>query len=103
MFRKAINEMKQAKEELEATSKEVDKLIKESKDLRKQNKELLSKIAIAEQRGGCLLLSDLNEDLIKKLQELTDDNVVVIFLEKSGDRIEIRQDSFVQKRTGVIR
>lgn len=103
MFKKLINELQTSKEELIEKEKETDALIKESKLLRKQNKELLSKITEAEKRGGCLLLSDLNEEVITKLQSLTDDNVVVIFLENDGTRIEIRKDNYIQKRVGVIR
>ena len=69
-----------------------------SAKLQKQNKELLSKIETAEKRGGILLLSELNEDLIAKLQELTDDNIVILFLEKDGTRIEIRQQGINYKR-----
>ena len=91
-------ELTNARLDLEVETKKVEALIKESKLLRKQNKELLSKVETAEKRGGALLLSELNEDLIAKLQELTDDNVVILFLEKDGTRIEIRQQGINYKR-----
>lgn len=91
-------ELTNARLDLEVETKKVEALIKESKQLRKQNNELLSKIEAAEKRGGVLLLSELNEDLIAKLQELTDDNVVILFLEKDGTRIEIRQQGINYKR-----
>jgi hypothetical protein len=57
--------------------------------LAKENKQLLSKIEMAEKRGGVLLLNDIDTGLIEKLQELTpDDNVIIIFT-PDGGRIEI--------------
>lgn len=103
MFKKLINLMQTSKTELAEEELKIKAAIKESEKLRKQNKDLLSKINEAEKRGGCLLLSDLNEELITKLQSLTDDNVVIIFLENDGSRIEIRKDNYIQKRNGVIR
>ena len=103
MFKKLINLMQTSKTELAEEEMKIKAAIKESEKLRKQNKDLLSKINEAEKRGGCLLLSDLNEELITKLQSLTDDNVVIIFLENDGSRIEIRKDNYIQKRNGVIR
>ena len=95
--------MQTSKTELAEEELKIKAAIKESEKLRKQNKDLLSKINEAEKRGGVLLLSDLNEELITKLQSLTDDNVVIIFLENDGSRIEIRKDNYIQKRNGVIR
>ena len=103
MFKKLINLIQTSKTELAEEELKIKAAIKESEKLRKQNKDLLSKINEAEKRGGCLLLSDLNEELITKLQSLTDDNVVIIFLENDGSRIEIRKDNYIQKRNGVIR
>lgn len=103
MFKKLINEIQTSKEELIEKEKEIKAIIKESEKVRKQTKDLLSKVDQAEKRGGCLLLSDLNEEVITKLQSLTDDNVVIIFLENDGSRIEIRKDNYVQKRSGIIR
>lgn len=75
----------------------------EAKKIEKQNKDLLAKINTAKKQSSVLLLEDLNEDLIKKLQSLTEDNVIVIFL-KDGQRMEIRKDSTNYKRDrGAIR
>lgn len=58
--------------------------------LARENKQLLSKIEMAEKKGGVLLLNDINTELIEKLQSLTpDDNVVIIFT-PDGGRIEIK-------------
>jgi hypothetical protein len=58
--------------------------------LAKENKQLLSKIEMAEKKGGVLLLNDINTELIEKLQSLTpDDNIVLIFT-PDGGRIEIK-------------
>lgn len=103
MFKNLYLELTNARLELAEEELKIQSAIKESEKLRKQNKELLSKIDQAEKRGGCLLLSDINEELMKKLQSLTDDNVVVIFLEKDGTRIEVRKDNISYKRVGVIR
>ena len=103
MFKKLYLELTNARLELAEEELKIKAAIKESEKLRKQNKDLLSKINEAEKRSGCLLLSDLNEEVISKLQSLTDDNVVIIFLENDGTRIEIRKDNYIQKRVGVIR
>ena len=94
MFKK----LKSLFDEMKTAQKDVDTLVKESKELRKQNKTLLSKITAAEKRGGVLLLSDLNEELIDKLQKLTDDNIVIIFTEGDNTRIEIRKQGANYKR-----
>lgn len=100
MFKKLKQMIADAKELKEALCE----CEKRNKALQKQGKDLLAKISAAEKRGGVLLLSDLNEDLITKLQSLTDDNVVVVFLEKDGTRIEIRKESTNYKRNeGFIR
>lgn len=70
----------------EALSKEINVANK----LAKENKQLLSKIEMAEKKGGILLLSDINTELIEKLQALTpDDNVIIMFTPDDG-RIEIK-------------
>ena len=94
MFKKLRELIKEMEEAYVALNTENELSTK----LQKQNKELLSKIETAEKRGGILLLSELNEDLIAKLQELTDDNIVILFLEKDGTRIEIRQQGINYKR-----
>lgn len=94
MFDKLKQLLKESKEMQDA----LYECEKRNKALQKQGKDLLAKIASAEKRGGVLLLSDLNEDLIKKLQELTDDNTVIIFLPNDGSRIEIRKDGPTYRR-----
>lgn len=75
----------------------------EAKTLQTQNTQLLAKIESAEKRGGVLLLEDLSEDLVRKLQELTDDNVIILFL-NDGTRMEIRKDgTSYRKDKGFIR
>lgn len=66
--------------------------------------QLLAKIESAEQRGGVLLLNDLDTGLIEKLQELTlDDNVIVIFT-PDGSRIEIKhKDTNYSNKLGMVR
>lgn len=66
--------------------------------------QLLAKIESAEQRGGVLLLNDIDTGLIEKLQELTlDDNVIVIFT-PDGSRIEIKhKDTNYSNKPGMVR
>lgn len=89
--KKLLDDIRKAKDELELVRKDTDKLIK-------QNKQLLSKVESSQKRGGVLLLSDLNEELIEKLQSLTDDNVVILFLGNDNTRIEIRKTNVIYKR-----
>ena len=69
---KILNDINNAKKELEEAKKELAEEVKAAKQLQKQNKQLLGQIDTAEKRGGVLLLSDLNEDLIQKLASMTD-------------------------------
>ena len=87
------------------------KIIKELREAKLElNKEvaianqLLAKIEMAEQRGGVLLLNDIDIGLIEKLQELTsDDNVIVIFT-PDGSRIEIKhKDTNYSNKPGMVR
>ena len=87
---KIIRELIEAKKELEKEVKVAD--------------QLLAKIESAEQRGGVLLLNDVDIGLIEKLQELTsDDNVIVIFT-PDGSRIEIKhKDTNYSNKLGMVR
>ena len=99
MFKK----IKELIRELDSAKNTLDSYIKESKKLAKENKQLLSRIEAAEKRGGSLLLENLSEDLVKKLQELTEDNVIVFFL-KDGTRMEIKKEGVSYKRdNGFVR
>ena len=54
-------------------------------------------------QGAILLLEDLNEELIKKLQSLVEDSIIVIFC-KDGTRVEIKSTEVNYKReNGAIR
>ena len=98
-----MKRIKQLIEEWKQLNDAIHKATLEAKKIEKQNKDLLAKINTAKKQSGVLLLEDLNEDLIKKLQSLTEDNVIVIFL-KDGQRMEIRKDSTNYKRDrGAIR
>ena len=99
MFRRIKELIKQEKELADA----MYKASKENELLQSQSIQLLAKIQAAEKRSGVLLLEDLSEELIKKLQSLTDDNVIIFFL-KDGTRMEIRKDSTNYRRNeGFIR
>lgn len=85
----------------------IKELIEAKKELEKEVKvadQLLAKIEMAEQRGGVLLLNDVDIGLIEKLQELTsDDNVIVIFT-PDGSRIEIKhKDTNYSNKPGMVR
>ena len=66
--------------------------------------QLLAKIESAEQRGGVLLLNDIDTGLIEKLQALTpDDNTIIIFT-PDGSRIEIKhKDTNYSNKPGMVR
>lgn len=66
--------------------------------------QLLAKIEMAEQRGGVLLLNDIDTGLIEKLQALTpDDNTIIIFT-PDGSRIEIKhKDTNYSNKPGMVR
>ena len=94
---KLLNDINNAKKELEEARKVLAEEVKTAKQLQKQNKQLLGQIDAAEKRGGVLLLSDLNEELIKKLSSMTDDNVFVLFC-TDGTRLEIHKEGLVNKK-----
>ena len=100
MFRK----IKKLLSELENARKELDREVTAANKLYKENRQLLSKIESAEQRGGVLLLNEIDTGLIEKLQELTlDDNVIVIFT-PDGSRIEIKhKDTNYGNKPGMVR
>lgn len=85
----------------------IKELIKAKEELNKEVEvanQLLAKIEMAEQRGGVLLLNDLDAGLIEKLQALTlDDNVIIIFT-PDGSRIEIKhKDTNYSNKPGMVR
>lgn len=98
MFKKLFTELDKAKEELAQANLELKVSIDEAKKLNKESKQLLSKIEAAEKRNGVLLLEDLTNETIEKLQSLTDDNVVIIFTSNDNSRIEIRKQGTNYKR-----
>lgn len=104
MKMRIIKQLIDAKEKLIEAKKSLDNTISESKKLEKENRQLLSKIESAEQRGGVLLLNDIDTGLIEKLQSLTlDDNVIVIFT-PDGSRIEIKhKDTNYSNKPGMVR
>ena len=99
-----IKQLIDAKEKLIEAKKSLDNTISESKKLAKENRQLLSKIESAEQRGGVLLLNDIDTGLIEKLQSLTpDDNIIIIFT-PDGSRIEIKhKDTNYSNKPGMVR
>lgn len=90
------------KAELEAEKAIIKEVIKEAKTINKDMKALKKTIDAYHKQGALLLLEDLDEDLVKKLQSLTEDNVIVIFC-KDGTRMEIKSTETNTKRnTGAI-
>lgn len=73
------------------TNKNLDNKIKELEQLIDESKSLIETIKAYHNNGACLLLEDLNEVVVSKLQSLcNDDNVIVIFT-KDGKRIEVHK------------
>ena len=99
MFKK----LRELIKEMEAAYVALDTENRLATKLQKQNKDLLKTIDAYKKQGAFLLLEDLDEDLIKKLQSLVEDRVIVIFC-KDGTRVEIKSNEANYKRnTGVIR
>ena len=94
---KLLNEINNAKKELEEARKTLAEEVKTANKLSKENKQLLGQVDAAQKRGGVLLLSDLNEELIQKLSSMTDDNVFVLFC-TDGTRLEIHKEGLVNKK-----
>ena len=94
---------KQRKAELEKERVLAESVNEDSKKLIKKLDSLKKTIDVYNKQGAVLLLEDLDEDLIKKLQSFTEDNVIIIYT-KSGDRVEIKKDrvDFINKRNGGI-
>lgn len=93
---------KQRKAELEKERVLLQDSIKEAKALNKDLKALKKTIDAYQKQGAVLLLEDLDEDLIKKLQSFTEDNVIIIFC-KDGTRVEIKSnEANYKKNTGAI-
>ena len=99
-----FDKYKQRKLELEKEKTLLESSVKEAKALHKDLSALKKTIDAYHKQGAILLLEDLDEDLIKKLQSFTEDNVIIIYT-KSGDRVEIKKDKvdFVNKRSGAIK
>ena len=100
MFKK----LRELIKEMEAAYVALNTENKLSTKLQKQNKDLLKTVDSYRKQGAILLFDDLNEELIKKLQSFTEDNIIVIYT-KSGDRVEIKKDKvdFINRRNGGIR
>lgn len=97
-----FDKYKQRKAELEKERVLLEGSVKEAKALSKDLKALKKTIDAYKKQGAILLLEDLDEDLIKKLQSFTEDNVIIIFC-KDGTRMEIKSNETNYKRnTGRI-
>lgn len=88
---------KQRKAELEKERLLAESVNEDSKKLIKKLDSLKKTIDAYQKQGALLLLEDLDEDLIKKLQSLTEDNIIVIFT-KDGQRMEIKSTEVNYKR-----
>lgn len=98
-----FDKYKQRKAELEREKVLVQEATEEAKKVYKKLDSLKKTIDAYQKQGALLLLEDLDEDLIKKLQSLTEDNIIVIFC-KDGTRMEIKSESTnYKKSSGQIR
>lgn len=97
-----FDKYKQRKAELEKERVLAESVNEDSKKLIKKLDSLKKTIDAYQKQSALLLLEDLDEDLIKKLQSLTEDNVIIIFC-KDGTRMEIKSNETNYKRnTGRI-
>lgn len=95
--------LKKRKAILEREKVLVQAAVEEAKKVYKKLDSLKKTIDAYQKQGAILLLEDLDEDLIKKLQSFTEDNVIVIFC-KDGTRMEIKSESTnYKKSSGQIR
>lgn len=101
---KILKELKATTQALVLAKEELAKEVAAANKVAKESKQLLSKIEMAEKRGGVLLLNDLDTGLIEKLQALTPaDNIVLIFT-PDGSRLEIKhKDTNYIRDLGQIR
>lgn len=86
-------------------NKKLENKIKELERLVEEDKALVETIRAYHNNGACLLLEDMNEVLISKLQSLCADNNVIILFTKRGDRIEIHKkstDNLVTRKRKVL-
>lgn len=98
-----FDKYKQRKSELEKERVLLQDSVKEAKALNKDLKALKKTIDAYHKQGAVLLLEDLDEDLVKKLQSFTEDNVIIIFT-KDGQRMEIKSTEVNYKiNKGAIR
>lgn len=87
---------KQRKVDLQKATEDVEKATKLLEGLK-------NTISAYQRQGAVLLLEDLDEGLIKKLQSLTEDKIVIIFC-KDGTRVEIKDATVTYTRpSGQIR
>ena len=75
------------------TNKNLDNKIKELTQLIDESKSLIETIKAYHNNGACLLLEDLNEVVISKLQSLCNDDNVIVLYSKDGKRVEIYKKS----------
>ena len=71
------------------TNKQLDEKIKELERLVNESKSLIETINTYHANGKVLLLEDLTEVVVSKLQSLCNDDNVIILHSKDGHRIEI--------------
>lgn len=71
------------------TNKKLENKIKELEQLIDESKSLIETIKAYHNNGKVLLLEDLNEIVVSKLQSLCNDDNVIILFTKDGHRIEI--------------
>lgn len=82
-------------------NKKLENKIKELESLIKESKQLIETIKTYHNNGKVLLLEDLNEVVVSKLQSLCHDDNVIILYSKDGHRIEIskrRTDTLAHKK-----
>lgn len=91
------------KAELEKERLLAESINEDSKKIIKKLDALKKTVDAYQKQGAILLLEDLDEDLMKKLQSLTEDNIIVIFC-KDGTRMEVKSESTnYKKSSGQIR
>lgn len=81
------------------TNKQLEEKLHRLEQLLDQNTKLIETIQQYHNNGKVLLLEDMTEVLVSKLQSLANDDKTIVIYSKDGHRIEIREkDTNLQKR-----
>ena len=94
MFRKLLNEMKEAESKLQEAAKTLEKSIKEAKML---DKKFSNDLAHAIKIGKVLLINQ-NEDILEFARKLSNEGIEVELIDSTGNRMNLKPVSESDKQ-----